>query len=62
MNASSASNQLIIGLPETGKTTFLAALWHVVTSEEVNESLRLERLHGDSKYLNEISAKWASTL
>lgn len=62
MIASSTSNQLIIGLPETGKTTFLAALWHVVTSEEVDESLRLERLHGDSKYLNDIRDKWASSL
>jgi hypothetical protein len=62
MTASPTSNQLIIGLPETGKTTFLAALWHVVTSEEVAESLRLKRLHGDSKYLNEIRDKWASSL
>jgi hypothetical protein len=62
MTAPSASNQLIIGLPETGKTTFLAALWHVVTSEEVFESLLLERLHGDSRYLNEIRDKWASSL
>jgi hypothetical protein len=62
MNTPSTNNQLIIGLPETGKTTFLAALWHVVTSEEVDGSLRLAHLHGDSKYLNEIRGKWASSL
>jgi hypothetical protein len=50
--------QLIIGLPETGKTTFLAALWHVVTSKEVSESLRLLRFEGDRKHLNKIRKAW----
>ncbi len=56
------SNQLIIGLPETGKTTFVAALWHVVTSEEIPESLRLAQLWGSVEYLNEITGKWASSV
>jgi len=50
--------QLIIGLPETGKTTFLAALWHVVASREVSNSLRLTRLDGDRKHLNKIRKAW----
>src|SRR5437660_6881619 len=50
--------QLIIGLPESGKTTFLAALWNVVTSREVDGSLRLVKLDGDRKHLNKIRKAW----
>lgn len=50
--------QLLIGLPETGKTTFLAALWAVVDSEEVPNSLKLEGLDGDRTYLNKIRGDW----
>jgi len=50
--------QLIIGLPEAGKTTFLAALWHVVTSKEVDGSLQLIKLDGDRKHLNKIRKAW----
>ncbi len=49
---------LMVGLPRTGKTTFLAALWHVVRSDEVPESLRLDRLEGDQEYLNLIAGQW----
>ena len=49
---------LMVGLPRTGKTTFLAALWHVVRSDEVSDSLRLDRLEGDQEYLNLIAAQW----
>jgi hypothetical protein len=45
-------------LQQTGKTTFLAALWDVVSSGEVIGSLRLERTDGDMQYLNEIRAAW----
>jgi hypothetical protein len=48
----------MVGLPRTGKTTFLAALWHVVRSDEVSDSLRLDRLEGDQEYLNLIAAQW----
>jgi hypothetical protein len=50
--------QLLIGLPSTGKTTFLAALWHVVESNEVTGSLHLSRLDGDREYLNRIRTQW----
>jgi hypothetical protein len=62
MSGVSSRNQLIVGLPETGKTTFLAALWHVVTSEEIPGTLRLAHLYGSVEYLNEISGKWISSL
>lgn len=52
------TKQLLVGLPSTGKTTFLAALWNVVESEEVPGSLQLERLEGDMEYLNSIREQW----
>lgn len=51
---------LLIGLPQTGKTTFLAALWHVVDSGEVSGSMRLTKQHGDRDYLNRIRELWLS--
>jgi hypothetical protein len=50
---------LMVGLPETGKTTFLAALWHVAKSHEVPGSLRLEKREGDQEYLNNIANSWS---
>lgn len=50
--------QLIVGLPGTGKTTFLAALWQVVESEEVPGSLLVSEVHGIRDHLNRIRQKW----
>ncbi len=52
-------NILVVGLPKTGKTTFIAALWDVVGSEEVQGSLKLERLVGEKQHLNELRNLWA---
>lgn len=50
-----------IGLPGSGKTTFLAALWHLVTKCDTDTRLQFDRLgHGDKTYLNEIVARWRS--
>jgi len=49
---------LLIGLPSTGKTSFLAALWYMVDQTTVDSSLVLDRLDGDSTYLNEIRQSW----
>ena len=49
---------LTIGLPESGKTTFLAALWHVAESEEVAGALKLERLSDEIQHLNMIKNDW----
>jgi hypothetical protein len=52
---------VICGLPESGKTTFLAALWHLVTSKEISTSMAFESLrNGDVKFLNEIAERWRS--
>lgn len=50
---------VIIGLPESGKTTFLAALWHLVTERDIDTVLRFHTLKdGDASHLNEIAARW----
>jgi len=51
-------NQLLVGLPGTGKTTFLAALYHVVESADIEDSLVLEKLDFDTEYLNTIREQW----
>lgn len=50
---------LMVGLPKTGKSTFLAALWRVVRSSEVSGSMKLIRREGSQAYLNQIEAKWS---
>jgi len=55
------SNQFIIGLPAAGKTTFLAALWHIVESRELDSSLILDHLDGDYNYLNDIRNLWSDS-
>lgn len=48
----------IIGMPGAGKTTYLAALWHLITSAELDTALRFDRLEGDTQYLNSIVESW----
>jgi len=49
----------VCGLPESGKTTYLAALWHLVTSQESETKLRFSRLgDGDLRYMNAIASRW----
>jgi GTPase SAR1 family protein len=50
---------LMVGLPRTGKTTYLAALWHVVRSDEVSGSMSLVRREGSQAYLNQIASQWS---
>lgn len=50
---------LLIGLPNTGKTSFLAALWYVVGQPSIKSALTLEKLDGDSQYLNQIRDAWS---
>ena len=53
----------ICGFPESGKTTFLAALWHLVTARADETSLRFESLrNGDSTHLNALAARWRNGL
>ncbi|MGH7436896.1 MAG: TRAFAC clade GTPase domain-containing protein, partial [Polyangiaceae bacterium] len=50
---------VICGLPESGKTTFLAALWHLVTARKVDTKLSFDSLRdGDQTHLNNIVRQW----
>ena len=50
---------IVIGLPASGKTTFLAALWHLITEREVDTLLRFRTLAiGTTEHLNLIAARW----
>lgn len=50
---------VVLGLPGSGKTTFLAALWHLLTANEVDTRLSLVTLKaGESAHLNDIASLW----
>lgn len=49
---------VVMGLPESGKTTFLAALWHLIEADETECSLVLDDYDGDWAYLNKIAEAW----
>jgi hypothetical protein len=48
-----------IGLPSSGKTTYLAALWHLIFDHELAKKLNFHSLRsGDAKHLNAITKRW----
>lgn len=50
---------VIVGLPASGKTTYLAALWHLITGREVQTAFRFGGLRkGNWAHLNAIAARW----
>ena len=51
-------NLMMIGIAETGKTTFLAALFHIVESGQIESSLQLVELGATREYLVRIRDKW----
>jgi hypothetical protein len=51
--------QLVIGLPRTGKTTFIGALGHVVESGEVPGSLQLVDMGNEREHVNATSKDWS---
>lgn len=58
MNTTPSHHILLIGLPGSGKTSFLGALWFMVNQTHIGCSLTLKTLDGDSKYPNEIRDAW----
>jgi hypothetical protein len=53
----------ICGLPESGKTTYLAALWHLVTAYTDGTQLRFASLKdGDFEHLNTLAQRWRNGL
>lgn len=55
---SDSTNLLFVGLPRSGKTTYLAALWHVLEDQSSSTKLTLKKLGGDRTYLNLIVEAW----
>jgi GTPase SAR1 family protein len=53
-----ASRILVIGLPGAGKTTFIAALWHLLSTERIEGALTLGELQPDRAHLNGIAKLW----
>jgi len=60
MTETSEGSVVICGLPASGKTTFLAALWYVVFDKrDPNALLKFDSLIGlDHSHLNEIMRRW----
>lgn len=52
----SETNQLLVGLPGTGKSTFLAALWY--TAECGGSRWEIEQLGDDDEHLGMLSDAW----
>jgi hypothetical protein len=49
---------MVFGLQSSGKTTFAAALWHLLDSGEVPTALLKGKHVGDFRYLEEIAKNW----
>jgi GTPase SAR1 family protein len=49
---------LMLGLRGSGKTTFLAALWHFIESGEIDDRLGIPLLQPDRDYLNAARNSW----
>lgn len=47
-----------VGLPNTGKTTYLAALWNALQESAGDHSLRLARFPQNAVYLKAIHERW----
>lgn len=52
------SKFFIMGAPNAGKSTYLAALWHSINQKENSTVLTLKRMVGDSQYLWCLEQKW----
>jgi len=50
---------LLCGLPASGKTTLLAALWHLLSQKDIPTALSLASLPQQRDYLSELSRKWS---
>ena len=51
-------NFFIMGAPNAGKSTYLAALWHSINQKSIATSLTLKKMTGDLQYLYQLEHKW----
>ncbi|MFZ2989507.1 TRAFAC clade GTPase domain-containing protein [Ideonella sp.] len=50
---------VVLGLPASGKTTYLAALWHLLQARKIESKIKSVRLRaGEAQHLNEIAKRW----
>jgi double-GTPase-like protein len=50
---------MVFGFYRSGKSTFAAALWHLLDSRELNTALEKGKHSGDFMYLEEIAQSWS---
>lgn len=60
MKQMTENNYVLIGLPQSGKSTFIAALWYVIESKELENSLIIEGMPEEREYLNNLRDTWLS--
>jgi len=53
-------NLIFIGLPQSGKSTYIASLWHIVESKELDNSLTITSQPIQREYLNRLRTSWLS--
>lgn len=58
MSESASSSVLLIGFRGSGKTTFLAAVWHLLEAQEIPSVLFAPSLQSDREHLNSIRRDW----
>jgi hypothetical protein len=51
---------VVVGVPDSGKSSFIAALSHILEFKEIETALTLARLPDDAKYLHEMRSDWES--
>jgi hypothetical protein len=49
---------VVIGVPDSGKSSFIAALSHILEFNEIETALTLARLPDEAKYLHEMRGDW----
>lgn len=52
------NRQLIVGMPNSGKSTFIAALRHLLVADEVETTLMLNGLAAEEEHLNRLEREW----
>lgn len=52
--------QLIVGMPASGKSTYIGALRHILVARQVETDLALDMLADDERHLNTLEDKWLS--
>jgi hypothetical protein len=55
MNARSI---IVLGMPSSGKTTYIAAMRHVLLSDETPTLLAMDKMSADEKHLNILQSHW----